>query len=450
MKITLNDPLSGTHNCPVNSICVDNENGWACLCESGFQAATGLSFLRCDNINECVVSTNGHNCHTNAFCTDTVGSFTCTCNPGFDGDGIISCNDINECEDNTDLCDPNATCTNSNGGHSCQCNAGWTGSGTACTNINECTTNTHNCDINASCTDNDGGFSCQCNAGFNDFQGDGTDCRDWNECLNQGAGNNCHEWAICQNLNGGFSCTCRPGFTGTGTVCVDINECTDGSINCDTNASCINNDGGFTCSCNLGWEGSGIACTNKNECLNTSVCSPHATCTDTNGSFTCECNAGFEGNGITGEEDLCATCDVAATCSADRKNCICPSGTTGSGISCGPSGTSTGKAAIPINKIPLIHARTAICQDPYWQKIAQMGTGTSIIMTQYENTWLPCITMVRDAGVDVYATVNGKKSTMNNPTNYYNNQANNILAEFENHVNGVYIKNPGNKGFTYS
>ena len=50
-----NECLLGTHNCPVNSLCVDNENGWACLCATGFEAATGLTFLRCDDINECTI-----------------------------------------------------------------------------------------------------------------------------------------------------------------------------------------------------------------------------------------------------------------------------------------------------------------------------------------------------------------------------------------------------------
>ena len=38
-----------------------------------------------------------------------------------------------------------------------------------------------------------------------------------------------------------------------------------------------------------------------------------------------------------------------------------------------------------------------------------MGPGTNVILQFDESNWLPCIDMLRAAGVDVYVTVNGRK-----------------------------------------
>ena len=56
-------------------------------------------------------------------------------------------------------------------------------------------------------------------------------------------------------------CTCNGGYTGSGTSCSDINECTNGTHNCDANATCTNTGGSFSCSCNAGYTGNGVSCT---------------------------------------------------------------------------------------------------------------------------------------------------------------------------------------------
>ena len=40
-------------------------------------------------------------------------------------------------------------------------------------------------------------------------------------------------------------------------LCLDIDECIEGSHNCDVNATCLDTDGGFYCTCNNGYTGSG-------------------------------------------------------------------------------------------------------------------------------------------------------------------------------------------------
>ena len=59
-------------------------------------------------VDEC--STGDHNCDRNAVCIDEDDGFTCVCNNGYNGNGQF-CNDVNECRD-PDACPENATCKN--------------------------------------------------------------------------------------------------------------------------------------------------------------------------------------------------------------------------------------------------------------------------------------------------------------------------------------------------
>ena len=58
--------------------------------------------------------------------------------------------------------------------------------------------------------------------------------------------------ATCVNTPGGFRCICDNGFSGDGFNCTDINECLDEPNLCE-NGACINTDGSFSCDCQKGF-----------------------------------------------------------------------------------------------------------------------------------------------------------------------------------------------------
>jgi hypothetical protein len=89
------------------------------------------------------------------------------------------------------------------------------------------------------------------------------------------------------------------GDDGTSDAVVEPRECTpEEAAECDEHAHCTVEDGSAVCTCDDGWTGPGDVCVNIDECSDgTHDCDPNATCTDTPGSFTCECNEYYAGTG---------------------------------------------------------------------------------------------------------------------------------------------------------
>jgi hypothetical protein len=107
------------------------------------------------------------------------------------------------------------------------------------------------------------------------------------------------------------SATC--GGCGSGTSCLNINECTLGTHNCLANAVCIDTQGGFSCGCKkAGYSDSndGSGCVDTNECSSKlHNCGPTQQCANTDGGFRCECG----GMGFTLDAAKAAcTCSKAA------------------------------------------------------------------------------------------------------------------------------------------
>jgi len=300
----------GNHTCDKYANCANNLGSFTCRCKSGFY---GNGF-QCNDTNECEIGT--HNCAKNSICTNLPGSFKCVCKTGFFGNGVDFCKDTDECSlissKINNICGSRATCNNVPGTYVCTCNKGWTGVGPNCTDINECALSIHNCDQHAYCNNTNGTYTCSCKDGFsgNGYSGN---CTDINECLllSQPTKNPikngtlkifCHKYADCVNFDGLYGCKCRTGFTGNGTHCKDINECELGaqSIKCATNADCFNTVGSYRCQCRSGYTGDGVQCLDLDECkAKTFTCDPLANCTNTYGSYTCSCPKGYLGDGKT-------------------------------------------------------------------------------------------------------------------------------------------------------
>ena len=353
------------------------------------------------------------------------------------------CSEVDECLDETS-CSENSICFNTDGSFDCICSEGFIKSGGQCVDYDECLDNV--CHAQATCTNSHGSFECQCDTGY---EGDGilnqSGCSDVNECLHEMRSTNCDVNAICSNTDGSFECICKDGFVGDGIECTDIDECANGV--CNSNAVCINKPGTFECQCGTGYQGNGDVCDDVDECTDSSSCHQMASCQNTVGSFTCTCLTGYEGDGFTCSQDICSLCDSSATCiSTDgTKDCQCATGFSGDGYTCDVS-----SLVVPITKMPLITVKSATCKDSYWLELAQTGQTTSIsvvINDVFDQTWMPCLTMLADAGVKTYATVDVRGGKLMNTESYVQSLVNDLHTTFGDVIAGIHLTNPGPSGY---
>lgn len=102
--------------------------------------------------------------------------------------------DIDECgEDNFHpTCDINGYCKNVWSSFDCKCNSGFSGEGEAgtCENSDECYEESHDCGSSANCVDRNGGFVCECDEGYL-LDLATNECYNWDECSNELTGHDC-------------------------------------------------------------------------------------------------------------------------------------------------------------------------------------------------------------------------------------------------------------------
>ncbi|XP_044151196.1 latent-transforming growth factor beta-binding protein 2-like [Bufo gargarizans] len=271
--------ITGLQACPPHSTCHNTIGSFSCSCDEGF--VFGLDGKHCVDIDECAFE-NRCRRELGNLCVNNDGSYRCSCQAGFQESGL-SCIDVDECKENSNICSGIGVCENVVGSYRCGCQAGFRGNGTYCEDENECASGRHGCDTNAHCGNVIGSYFCQCYQGFN---GDGYSCYDIDECsLDNGS---CEQ--LCVNQVGSFQCQCHQGYhlLPNEKNCTDIDECQTENGNCKQ--MCRNTEGSYQCLCRKGFQlhVDLRQCVDIDECkIDSGGCS-HS-CNNTEGGFICLC-----------------------------------------------------------------------------------------------------------------------------------------------------------------
>jgi hypothetical protein len=156
------------------------------------------------------------------------------------------------------------------------------------------------------------------------YSGSGAVCTNVDECADTTS--NCDPNSNCTDSIGSYSCACNAGWVGTGTRCSDIDECVADHLNtCQSDEVCQNSAGGFRCACAPGTTRHSVSgrCVNVDECAaatTTALCRrPNSHCVDTDGSFSCLCNTGFQ---VASTSSPYLDCVDVNECSGSQNQCV--------------------------------------------------------------------------------------------------------------------------------
>lgn len=318
----------GVEKCsPGTCLASEDNTSFSCICPTGYRSEA----FSCQDIDECAEDT--HLCsHT---CQNTPGGYQCQCPEGLNLVEEYTCLAENLCEVNNNGCEQ--ICLTARGGV-CACREGFrlSADGKSCEDVDECLVNNGGCQ--QVCRNLPGSYGCICAAGYELLKLDGIRgyCFDIDECSQRTHG--CSDQMLCENLNGSYTCLCPPGYalgldnhivtslnssfitdstsseTPSAHTCLDIDECSLANGNCSH--FCQNEPGGFQCACPLGYALSEDmrTCQDIDECLDSNgQCSQ--LCLNQPGGFACACETGFE---LTPDGFGCADIDE---CSQDYGNC---------------------------------------------------------------------------------------------------------------------------------
>jgi EGF domain-containing protein len=258
---TIDECASGLNHCVPGATCSADGSGredYTCTCSAGLDGpgSDGRDDGNgCVDVDECVDLID--DCDENSACTNTTGSFDCPCNTGFFGDGHagLGCSSMNFCD--PDPCSPLAACQSLLSGADCAaCPAGYAGDSfdpAGCAPVDACADG-GGCAPQVTCTALTAGRTCgACPAGWAG-SGVGPDGCVEDVCAA------CSPFASC-SPGGAPACACNVGFTGDGTSCRNVDECAPGgSANCGEHQQCGDLFGSYLCVCAPGYHAEGESC----------------------------------------------------------------------------------------------------------------------------------------------------------------------------------------------
>ncbi len=348
------DPVTGcnaqsnSNTCSDGDLCtvIDMCKGGECAGSGAPNCDDGNSCTddSCDKIKGCVHAPNNGGCSDGNACTlgDLCKNSACT--PG----QAKECDDSNNCT--TDSCDAVNGCGYNNNAAPCT-------DGNICTEFDSCADGKCKggkvklCDDNNVCTDDDCNPLTGCTVKNN-----AAACEDNNGCTGGDVCNGgkckgavgCDVNALCTPGAQSVSCVCNKGYAGTGFLCVDVDECKDGSFKCPANESCANTVGGYTCACSANFGDCNKSITDgceanlSNDINNCNVCgticgTANAVAKCNTGVCALTCNAGFgdcDGKNANG-------CELQIN-GSDNNNCGGCGVVCGGGKSCSAGACSAG------------------------------------------------------------------------------------------------------------
>lgn len=349
--IDINECEEVTEACTSNEDCVNTVGSFTCNCKTGFRRDTLTQ--ACVDINECQFEHN--DCLPTQRCDNTLGSYICvrflSCGTGYTLNAATeSCEDDDECILGTHDCSEGYHCRNTVGSFRCDRNPRgqvWTTTTKKSTTLNFLTTTPRpvtsparletlpprpssttprilpvtqspTTTVPPEIGSRIDTVPRSCPRGFT--RGSSNQCIDIDECQ-YGRPNPCSRVPMsrCVNTLGSYQCVsrvvCGPGYKidqqNSGTRCVDIDECEDGTHQCGRGQLCENRPGHYACSCPHGYTiDDNNNCIDIDECrvFGRNPCGGNGKCENTNGSYKCNCDDGFtkiDGDNMCQDIDEC-------------------------------------------------------------------------------------------------------------------------------------------------
>ncbi|PFX32349.1 Mucin-4 [Stylophora pistillata] len=257
-----------------------------------------INLCACHNDGVCLQSASNKN---STYGSNKMNVLQCRCLNGYTGKFCES--DLDACEANLNPCYPGVTCIDlpppaNISGYKCgPCPNGFTGDGSKCRDFDECSQGS-NGGCSQVCINTPGSFTCDCRKGYL-LNIDQKKCDDVNECIPV---SDCmHK---CENTNGGYRCSCDNFFKvdpSNPKNCLPDSPCQKGKHSCQ-HICYYGSNKIQQCACRRGYllGGDGNACKDIDECAtNEDRCSHD--CSNTEGSYTCSCMDGFrlDGDNVT-------------------------------------------------------------------------------------------------------------------------------------------------------